>query len=117
MWCLFMNGHDCGHGSFSDSYVLNTVMGHISHTPLLVPFSTWAESHRLHHINHNHVKKDFSHNWIPEHVKNRKPLSIKILQYSGLVPIIGWFLYMAGAVDGGHWLPFGGRLWQKKYNI
>jgi len=59
-----MNGHDCSHGSFSNSYILNTIFGHISYVPLLVPYSTWAESHRRHHLGHNHKYKDYSHKWI-----------------------------------------------------
>jgi omega-3 fatty acid desaturase (delta-15 desaturase) len=113
MWCLFVDGHDCGHGSFSDSWTLNTVMGHLCHTPLLVPFSTWASSHRLHHLHHNHVKRDFSHVWVPVHCKDRKTWLIRALQASGLTPLLGWPLYLAGAVDGGHWVPLGGRLWRQ----
>jgi len=119
MWCLFVNGHDCGHESFSDSYILNTMMGHICHTPLLVPFSTWANSHYYHHSYHNHIYKDYSHVWISEEYKKKKPLALIILQKSGLIPIVGWFVYMCGFIDGGHWIPIGGRLWKKNslYNF
>ena len=112
MWSLFVDGHDCGHQSFSDSYLLNTIVGHICHTPLLVPYSTWADSHHLHHLHHNHVKNDYSHVWVPEHYKNKKSIQTKILSKSGLMPFLGFFLYLSGIVDGGHWLPFGGRLWK-----
>jgi omega-3 fatty acid desaturase (delta-15 desaturase) len=113
MWCLFVDGHDCGHGTFSDSYILNTIVGHLCHTPLLVPYSTWANSHHLHHLNHNHIDNDYSHVWFSEEYKKKnKPLLLLILQKLGLIPLIGWFIYMSGAIDGGHWIPFGGRLWK-----
>ena len=111
MWCLFMNGHDCGHGSFSDSWLLNTVAGHLCHAPLLVPYSVWAESHHRHHTGHNHIKNDYSHPWVPTHKKDNKDAVVKILQTIGLYPILGWPIYLLGIPDGGHWIPFGGRLW------
>jgi len=57
-WALFVVGHDCGHGSFSSSPELNSVIGHLSHTPLLVPFYPWAYTHRLHHGSTGHQVKD-----------------------------------------------------------
>jgi omega-3 fatty acid desaturase (delta-15 desaturase) len=116
MWCQFMNGHDCGHGSFSNSDVLNTIMGHVTHTPLLVPFSTWAESHRRHHLGHSHIKDDYSHPHIVN--ANKKFWYVKIIQKLGLYPHFGWLMYMLGfTVDGGHWIPFGGKLWNIDYSV
>jgi len=112
MWCLFMNGHDCGHGTFSDSWLLNTIAGHLSHVPLLVPYSVWTDSHRRHHMGHNHLKNDYSHPFVPVHKKEKKDIVMKFLQTLGLYPIMGWFVYMLGVPDGGHWIPFGGRLWR-----
>uniref|UniRef100_A0A453AJH4 Fatty acid desaturase domain-containing protein n=1 Tax=Aegilops tauschii subsp. strangulata TaxID=200361 RepID=A0A453AJH4_AEGTS len=63
-WALFVLGHDCGHGSFSNNAKLNSVVGHILHSSILVPYNGWRISHRTHHQNHGHVENDESwHPW------------------------------------------------------
>ena len=63
MWCIFVVGHDCGHGTFSDSTLLNDVVGHLTHGSIMVPFYPWQLSHSEHHKYHNHIDKDYSHPW------------------------------------------------------
>ncbi|BBN12508.1 acyl-lipid omega-6 desaturase (Delta-12 desaturase) [Marchantia polymorpha subsp. ruderalis] len=62
-WALFVLGHDCGHGSFSNNKALNSFVGHLAHSSILVPFHGWRISHRTHHQNHGHVENDES--WHP----------------------------------------------------
>lgn len=62
-WALFVVGHDCGHGSFSKKKWLNNLIGHLSHTPILVPFHGWRISHRTHHNNTGNIDTDES--WYP----------------------------------------------------
>ena len=62
-WALFVVGHDCGHGSFSKSKWLNNLIGHLSHTPILVPYHGWRISHRTHHANTGNIDTDES--WYP----------------------------------------------------
>ncbi|EPS57432.1 chloroplast omega-3 fatty acid desaturase, partial [Genlisea aurea] len=57
-WALFVLGHDCGHGSFSNDHKLNSVVGHLLHSAILVPYHGWRISHRTHHQNHGHVEND-----------------------------------------------------------
>jgi acyl-lipid omega-3 desaturase len=62
-WSLFVVGHDCGHGSFSKLKWLNSLVGHLSHTPILVPYHGWRISHRTHHANTGNIETDES--WYP----------------------------------------------------
>ena len=36
MWAVFVLGHDCGHGSFSNSWLLNDIVGNFLHSIILV---------------------------------------------------------------------------------
>ena len=51
-------GHECGHGAFSESRALNYVVGFVAHTSLLVPFSAWAITHARHHGATNSMEHD-----------------------------------------------------------
>jgi acyl-lipid omega-3 desaturase len=62
-WALFVIGHDCGHGSFSKHKWLNNLVGHITHSFILVPYHGWRISHRTHHANTGNVETDES--WYP----------------------------------------------------
>ena len=62
-WALFVLGHDCGHGSFSNFNTVNNAVGHVVHSFILVPYHGWRISHRTHHANHGHVENDES--WYP----------------------------------------------------
>ena len=62
-WALFVVGHDCGHRSFSRYKWVNDLVGHLAHTPILVPFHAWRISHRTHHKNTANIDTDES--WYP----------------------------------------------------
>lgn len=57
-WALFVLGHDCGHGSFSNYDFVNDVTGTILNTLILVPFYPWKLSHKHHHKNTGNIDKD-----------------------------------------------------------
>jgi omega-3 fatty acid desaturase (delta-15 desaturase) len=57
-WALFVIGHDCGHGAFSPRPRWNAWVGHLLHTPLLVPYHAWRLSHRAHHRHAGDVARD-----------------------------------------------------------
>jgi len=55
---LWVIGHECGHGGFSDSELVNDIVGFSVHSALLVPYFSWKTSHRRHHSNTANVAKD-----------------------------------------------------------
>jgi omega-3 fatty acid desaturase (delta-15 desaturase) len=114
VWVIFMIGHDCGHGSFSEYESVNAFFGHVCHGALLVPFWPWALSHHRHHLYHNHVEKDYSHPWYtPEKMLEPESGMARMVQSDSLVgytarlvfPIVGWHMYLLGFPDGNHYIP------------
>lgn len=54
----FYNFSECGHGAFSDSTTVNSIVGYVIHSCLLVPYYSWKYSHQKHHKNTNSMEKD-----------------------------------------------------------
>ena len=129
MWCIFVVGHDCGHGTFSESSTLNNILGHICHGSIMVPFWPWALSHKRHHMHHNHVDKDYSHPWYtpdkldpegaPEFALARQMENFTWMRF--IFPFIGWAIYLFGLPDGSHFFPvailgdMNNRMWKESY--
>jgi len=55
VWVL---GHECGHGGFAKSSLVNDVTGWVLHSLLLVPYFSWQISHRKHHGNTGSLEHD-----------------------------------------------------------
>jgi len=116
MWCVFVVGHDCGHGSFSDSGLLNAAAGHWLHGSIAVPFWPWALSHRQHHQFHNHAARDKSHTWdyLSAHAQDTRGVLKRLL-----VPFVAFSAYLvSGHYDGTHFWPAGklyrGQPWRER---
>ncbi|KAA3605688.1 MAG: fatty acid desaturase [Planctomycetota bacterium] len=71
IWGLFVIGHECGHGSFSDHRKLNHFLGHLTTLPSLFPFHSWRLQHNHHHANTNRVDEDIDWCPIPRSVYQR----------------------------------------------
>lgn len=55
IWVL---AHECGHGAFSPSRLLNDITGWFLHSALLVPYFSWQISHAKHHKATGHMERD-----------------------------------------------------------
>lgn len=120
MWCMWCIGHDAGHTTISkDSKygnIINRIVGEISHSMIcLTPFIPWKKSHLQHHLNHNHLDRDYSHQWfVREESHNLHPLIQLSYQTRNVqLPILYLVYLLLGVPDGGH-VYFYGRLWQKE---
>ncbi|PSR86174.1 Omega-3 fatty acid desaturase [Actinidia chinensis var. chinensis] len=108
-WAIFVLGHDCGHGSFSDSPLLNSVVGHVLHSSILVPYHGWRISHRTHHQNHGHVENDES--WVPltESIYKTLDVSTKFFRFKVPFPLFAYPFYLwsrSPGKKGSHFNPF-----------
>ncbi|KAK8960273.1 hypothetical protein KSP40_PGU011804 [Platanthera guangdongensis] len=99
-WALFVLGHDCGHGSFSNNPKLNSVVGHILHSSILVPYHGWRISHRTHHQNHGHVDKDESWHPLPEKIYRSLDFVTRKLRFTLPFPALAFPIYLWGRSPG-----------------
>ncbi|KAK2640934.1 hypothetical protein Ddye_022697 [Dipteronia dyeriana] len=108
-WAIFVLGHDCGHGSFSDSPRLNSIVGHILHSSILVPYNGWRISHRTHHQNHGNVENDESWVPLPEKIYNKLDPNTKKLRFTVPFPVFAYPLYLwyrSPGKEGSHFNPY-----------
>jgi acyl-lipid omega-3 desaturase len=91
-WSLFVVGHDCGHRSFSKYKWLNDLVGHLSHTPILVPFHGWRISHRTHHANTGNIDTDESWYPVPEAKYNEMSWAEKLGRF--YLPLVAYPIYL-----------------------
>ncbi|CAB9496723.1 Delta(12) acyl-lipid conjugase (11E,13E-forming) [Seminavis robusta] len=58
---LWVIGHECGHGAFSDYQWVNGLVGWTLHSAMLVPYFSWAFSHAKHHRRTNDMEDGETH--------------------------------------------------------
>ncbi len=105
-WALFVVGHDCGHRSFSRYLWLNDLIGHLSHTPILVPFHGWRISHRTHHNNTGNIDTDES--WYPVTESQYQEMSFweKLARFQLVLFVYPLYLFKRSpGRKGSHFLP------------
>jgi omega-6 fatty acid desaturase (delta-12 desaturase) len=61
---LWVLGHECGHGGFTDHKLLNEVVGFCLHCGCGTPYHSWAASHAKHHRHTNDIVGGES--WVPD---------------------------------------------------
>jgi omega-3 fatty acid desaturase (delta-15 desaturase) len=114
LWCMWCIGHDSGHGTVSKKNWINDVVGEISHSIFcLTPFIPWKISHLKHHLNHNHLTRDYSHQWfIREEADDLHPIfKLSHKTRNAQLPVLYLVYLLFGVPDGGH-VFFYGRMWQ-----
>lgn len=105
-WALFVVGHDCGHGSFSPYAWLNSLIGHLSHIPILVPYHGWRISHRTHHANTGNIDTDES--WYPVTAAKYQDMPWYEKLFRFYLPLLAYPIYLvmrSPGRKGSHFLP------------
>lgn len=114
MWCMWCIGHDAGHNTVSKRSWVNNVVGEIAHSVCcLTPFIPWKKSHLQHHLNHNHLSRDYSHQWFIREEADDLPAVFKASYKTRnfQLPILYMVYLLLGVPDGGH-VFFYGRMWE-----
>jgi omega-3 fatty acid desaturase (delta-15 desaturase) len=89
-FALFVDGHDCGHGSFSRFPLFNDIVGTVTHGFLMVPYYQWKLSHRNHHKFTGNIDRDEV--FYPVRRSQHDPKS-RLLP--GFALGFGWIIYLA----------------------
>jgi fatty acid desaturase len=124
MWCNWCIGHDAGHSLISKKHKwLNDFVGEVSHSMFaLTPFVPWQLSHRRHHLNHNHLTKDYSHQWFVRNGNGEEKgaetpndmvwwMKLSYQTRNIQLPILYLVYLLVGVPDGGHVVLYG-KLWE-----
>jgi len=101
-WGLHCIAHDCGHGAFSKSKRLNTLVGHLALLPMAYPFHAWRNVHNMHHSATNNLEMDTDWRPVDMETFKRLPLLSK-LNYLSNRTVLFWF------GTGAYWLVSGIR--------
>ena len=121
--------HECGHGAFSKNRMLETIIGYLLHSFLLVPYFSWQRSHAIHHRFTNHITNGETHvplvingNGISEKVGGEKEMAFSsalgkakygVLQLF-LHLLFGWPAYLLTGSTGGLKYGVSNHFWPKK---
>jgi omega-6 fatty acid desaturase (delta-12 desaturase) len=102
--------HECGHNAFHPNRRLETWVGFLLHSVLLVPYFSWVRSHAVHHAHCNHLEGGETHvpprdcstsGRITERLKAQ--LGPKLFGSVSLINhfLLGWPLYLFLGATGG----------------
>ncbi len=93
--------HECGHGAFSKNKKLETIIGYLLHSLLLVPYFSWQRSHAVHHRFTNNITNGETHvplvikgNGVTEKVGGEKELHFSNFLGSKIYGILQLFLHL-----------------------
>jgi len=122
---LWVIGHECGHGGFTDSRLVNDAVGFVVHSALLAPYFSWAITHAKHHHYTNHMT--MGETWVPS-TANPEKKSVKfaktnagVIQRLTIIATVGWWAYLINNNTGArqnlgqsHFDPNAKQLFKKK---
>ncbi|MEX0588968.1 MAG: fatty acid desaturase, partial [Cyanobium sp.] len=102
--------HECGHNAFHPNRRVESWVGFVLHSLLLVPYFTWQRSHAVHHANCNHLEGGETH--VPPRIGTSAGSFVESLssqlgaELFGILALVthlllGWPLYLMFGVAGG----------------
>lgn len=101
--------HECGHRAFHPNPRVETAVGFVLHSLLLVPYFSWQRSHAVHHAHCNHLEAGETH--VPPRSNSAEGRLLKgVLSRFGpelygvyaliFHLLVGWPLYLLFGVTG-----------------
>ncbi|CAK9101876.1 Delta(12)-fatty-acid desaturase (Fatty acid desaturase 2) (Omega-6 fatty acid desaturase [Durusdinium trenchii] len=102
-------GHECGHSAFCEQKWLQTTVGYILHSALMVPYFSWQRSHAVHHSKTNHMTEGETHVPRPWDANEMRPNAHRLDRGQNFVAcirlvthlVLGWPAYIIAGATGG----------------